>query len=327
MSPDSRHCRRSCVPAASGFTLIEVLVVVAIIALLVAILLPSLAAARESARSSQCQSNLHQMANAVIMYTVEHKSKLPGPIHPGLYQDSWSLHEREEAQPERVFWRAHLPYYIGRYVEKGRQAKMVDKLATCPTHEAIMKQKVTDYPSLYSGYRPFHYVVNSIMGTNIRGRFPYHGTKPTFYFGQIYHGDTYNASNPATDYYHPDYRGWTVAERQPKKIEAVKQASGEWMIADVWYWEVGNSHPAGTWPYLSTGDGSIQVNGSVLVPPYAYHNTFKSYSPALGVDATLSAPRLSAGRTNAAFMDGHAAGVRMWKGTVNPRFVGDTSGG
>jgi prepilin-type N-terminal cleavage/methylation domain-containing protein/prepilin-type processing-associated H-X9-DG protein len=321
MSPDSlRHSTRGPLRP-GGFTLIEVLVVVAIIALLVAILLPSLAAARESARSSQCQSNLHQLSNGVMMYAVDYKSKLPGPIHPGLYQDSWSLHEREVADPDRVFFRAHLPSFISRYIEKGKQAKLVDKLATCPTHDAIIKQKVSDYPSLYSGYRPFHYVVNSILGSNTRGVFPYHGTKPMFYFGQIYHGDTYNKSNPATDYYHPNYRGWTMEERQPKKIESIRNASGEWMIADMWYWEVGpTNHPAGTWPYASTGDGSIQANGNVLVPPYAYHNTLKSYSSALGGDATLSAPRLSEGRTNAAFMDGHAAGVRVWKGTMNPQF-------
>lgn len=306
----------------AGFTLIEVLVVVAIIALLVAILLPSLAAARESARSAQCLSNLKQLGGAVMMYTVENRSKLPGPVHPGVYQNSASLIAEEKADPQRVFWRAHLPYYLTRYFEKSRQAKAVDEVATCPTHAEIIKRKITDYPSVYRGYRPFHYVVNSIIGSNNQGEFPYHGTKPTFYFGQIYHGDTFGNQNASSDYNHPNYRGWTVEQRQPKKIDSIRKAGAEWMLADVWYWEV-NGRPAGTWPYQTTGDGSIQVNKLVMVPPYAFHNTSKTYTPMLGSDQVMNAPRLVEGRTNAAFMDGHAEGVRQWKGTVNPCPAGD----
>jgi prepilin-type N-terminal cleavage/methylation domain-containing protein/prepilin-type processing-associated H-X9-DG protein len=61
-----------------AFTLIEILVVVAIIALLVAILLPSLTRAKAMSRMVQCQSNLHQLAGAFCMYTVESKGRLPG---------------------------------------------------------------------------------------------------------------------------------------------------------------------------------------------------------------------------------------------------------
>ncbi len=53
---------------ASGFTLLEVLVVVAVIALLVAILLPSLAKAREQSRRTLCLSNLRQIAVAWHQY-------------------------------------------------------------------------------------------------------------------------------------------------------------------------------------------------------------------------------------------------------------------
>jgi prepilin-type N-terminal cleavage/methylation domain-containing protein/prepilin-type processing-associated H-X9-DG protein len=52
----------------SGFTLIELLVVIAIIALLAAILFPVFAQAREKARSATCQSNLHQIGLAILMY-------------------------------------------------------------------------------------------------------------------------------------------------------------------------------------------------------------------------------------------------------------------
>ena len=65
----------ACVPGrdASGFTLIEVLVVVAIIALLAAVLMPSLA----SARASVCASNLHQFALAIQMYESESRGWIP----------------------------------------------------------------------------------------------------------------------------------------------------------------------------------------------------------------------------------------------------------
>ena len=51
-----------------GFTLIELLVVIAIIAILAAILFPVFAKAREKARAASCQSNLKQIATALIMY-------------------------------------------------------------------------------------------------------------------------------------------------------------------------------------------------------------------------------------------------------------------
>jgi prepilin-type N-terminal cleavage/methylation domain-containing protein len=57
-----------------AFTLVELLVVIAIIGILVALLLPAIQAAREAARRAQCQSNLHNVAIAVLNYESSKKT-------------------------------------------------------------------------------------------------------------------------------------------------------------------------------------------------------------------------------------------------------------
>ncbi len=68
------RCRAADSPAARlGFTLVELLVVIAIIGILVALLLPAIQAAREAARRAQCQSNIKNVALAVINYETSNK--------------------------------------------------------------------------------------------------------------------------------------------------------------------------------------------------------------------------------------------------------------
>ncbi len=61
-----------CRGRAAGFTLVELLVVIAIIGVLVALLLPAVQAAREAARRANCQSNMKNVALAVL---ANHESK------------------------------------------------------------------------------------------------------------------------------------------------------------------------------------------------------------------------------------------------------------
>jgi prepilin-type processing-associated H-X9-DG protein/prepilin-type N-terminal cleavage/methylation domain-containing protein len=71
ISRESRpHCR------ATGFTLVELLVVIGIIALLVSILLPAVNRARQSAQQVQCLSNVRQLMLAAIMFSQEHKGRI-----------------------------------------------------------------------------------------------------------------------------------------------------------------------------------------------------------------------------------------------------------
>jgi prepilin-type N-terminal cleavage/methylation domain-containing protein len=69
----------------AAFTLVELLVVIGIIALLIAILLPALNAARQAARSIQCQSNLRQIGQALLMHANDHHQYMPlvGALYAG----------------------------------------------------------------------------------------------------------------------------------------------------------------------------------------------------------------------------------------------------
>src|SRR4051794_22434532 len=71
-----------------GFTLVELLVVCVIVALLAALLFPVFAQARGMARRAQCQSNLRQIGQAVLMYVQDNDEGMPVPFI-GAPRSSW----------------------------------------------------------------------------------------------------------------------------------------------------------------------------------------------------------------------------------------------
>ena len=79
----------------AAYTLMELLVVVTIIAILLALIVPAIQAAREAARSTQCSSNLKQMALAVHAYHSIH-SRFPAGSTVSAYQggvgNSWHVY-------------------------------------------------------------------------------------------------------------------------------------------------------------------------------------------------------------------------------------------
>lgn len=92
-----------------GFTLIELLVVISIIALLIAILLPALGAARESARTTQCLSNVRQLAiTANAIGTDATEGILPHARRQGnsyvpfvlMINEEWKLFEEAGHSPD-----------------------------------------------------------------------------------------------------------------------------------------------------------------------------------------------------------------------------------
>ena len=76
---------------ASGFTLVELLVVIGIIAVLVAMLLPALQKAKKAANTVQCASNMKQVVTAMIMYATANKNQLmPARVIPSTtYPQGW----------------------------------------------------------------------------------------------------------------------------------------------------------------------------------------------------------------------------------------------
>ena len=63
-------------PDASGFTLVELLVVIAVTAMLVAVVLPTMATSKDAGQGAMCLSNLRQLTTAWMTYTADNRGKL-----------------------------------------------------------------------------------------------------------------------------------------------------------------------------------------------------------------------------------------------------------
>jgi len=96
-----------------GFTLIELLVVIAIVAILAAILFPVFARARENARKANCQSNLKQVATAMLAYVQDYDECFLSGRYPGTCLFG---HSHQDAAPNAINdyygWANHLQPYV-----------------------------------------------------------------------------------------------------------------------------------------------------------------------------------------------------------------------
>lgn len=320
-----------------AFTLIEVLVVVAIIALLVAILLPSLAGVREQARSSQCLSNCKQLAMGVHYYASDNRGSMPGPVHNPVYHCTYLLKTYSQAAHGQEWWyESSLPYFLEKYLgDRSRSALVVDAVATCPSVAKIKKFPDPPMGANRAACLPVgHYIANSNGGTNATRRtgsniapHPYRGTRPGFYFGW----SNVPVSNTADN-----WKTMADENRLPKKLDGIERSSQEWMIADLWAWGRTRFAPgtlySGTWSYSPAPGPWVGLtsvtdqSGRARVPTHPFHMTLRSFDPEDYNDISSQSPRLTAGKTNQSYFDGHAEGVRRWTGSVNPCLQEDAAG-
>lgn len=137
-----------------AFTLVELLVVIAIIGVLVALLLPAVQAAREAARRINCQSNIKNLALAVLNYESANKA-LPqssaGPVNaeqgvsilsPQSPQFSWIVRTLPYMEQQAVFQQFNLKQTHSDYVNESPATmrtpeKAQPALLMCPSDNAL----------------------------------------------------------------------------------------------------------------------------------------------------------------------------------------------
>jgi prepilin-type N-terminal cleavage/methylation domain-containing protein len=66
--------------SASGFTLIELMVVMVVIGILASLVLSVLNRGRESASAVKCLGHMNQIGQAILAYSADNEGRLPGPL-------------------------------------------------------------------------------------------------------------------------------------------------------------------------------------------------------------------------------------------------------
>jgi prepilin-type N-terminal cleavage/methylation domain-containing protein/prepilin-type processing-associated H-X9-DG protein len=150
-----------------GFTLVELLVVIGIIALLISMLLPALNKVHAQAQLVQCSSNLKQLATAAIMFSNEHRGRLPT-----VSSDQWA----KIADPYRAYFIYHDSGGTGQYCDDWASSLLSYMGTLAPNVQTFMddpngKSKVFKCPSdrwqddNQPGYQLFNNVVNNPNGS------------------------------------------------------------------------------------------------------------------------------------------------------------------
>lgn len=77
-----------------AFTLIEMVVVITIILMLTILIVPGVQRALENSRAAKCQSNLRQIAAAVLYYANDHNGKVPR-LAPPNNENHWAFQHQQ----------------------------------------------------------------------------------------------------------------------------------------------------------------------------------------------------------------------------------------
>jgi prepilin-type N-terminal cleavage/methylation domain-containing protein/prepilin-type processing-associated H-X9-DG protein len=161
---------------ASGFSLVELLVVIGVIALLISMLMPSLQKARQQANRVACQSNLRQIGQALLIYANNWKGAAyppglgAGP--PELRNHRWPVQVFKPAvwNPKVMLCPADLePTEEHSYVLNDHLATEKIKVGTrlpngtSPSDIIVMGEKRSQETDYYMNLGDFGRVVNPYM--------------------------------------------------------------------------------------------------------------------------------------------------------------------
>ena len=174
----SLHHRTSTRRKATGFTLIELMIVIAIIALLAEILFPVFATARDNARRTSCMSNLMQLGLGVQQYVQDNDTTYPFvPNAPSF-----------TTPPINFGW----AYGIQAYTKS-------TQILHCPSDTAIQPGGATlEAAAQLPGFTDYFYNFN-VGGTSTGGGVP--ESTLTYSSSTILSGDGNGASTLAADYW------------------------------------------------------------------------------------------------------------------------------
>ncbi len=262
--------------APAGFTLIEVLVVVAIIALLIAILLPSLSRARAQSRQSQCLSNLRQSGVALYTFAITNNDLMPRG------GDSNTTH-----------WTMVIAKELGQ-IRKFPPNFQLNELRVDQMEVLHCAERSSQIGSLFMDY-----VVNAM---DPRGPLSGGQPNPSGTWEQIVHDNPSTAAySKLSTYKRASEVVYLIdAAREDKSVAfagnpSVRQAHANWAIRNPASWANGGIDVMDVWRGGHLPEGKA-VAGNINDGPGPRRAARKMHMDRF---------------SNAAFMDGHAAGLQL----------------
>jgi len=287
---------------------------VAIIALLISILLPSLKQARDISKMMVCQSHLKEIGNALTMYTVDFKDKLPGPIHPVFLK-----YPQKISGGNKWVFDSYLNTKLRKYFSETKfgHGGTTSQIGTCPSFP------VADNVFDGAGIEHYNYALNT---SDI--------TAPNFYFG-FTHGGIQNYEEWWRVYGDTSKFGW---KHHPKTMSRVTNGlipAKEWVLADAFRRPLPKGY-ATNWPTEAESGLDIFPAASAeqnwewgSLSPSVQRNTVlasgqvaphKPFHPSKGgfkrVNIGGAQKTVFTGKVNTLYFDMHAEAQEGWRGTT-----------